>query len=51
MVPEVHLVLGDQVGGDDGVSVRVVAELREEGLTVSASLRVGEVGEIRESGG
>ena len=32
VVPEVHLVLGDQVGGDDGVSVRVVAELREEGL-------------------
>ncbi len=26
MVSEMHLVLGDQVGGDDGVSVRVVAE-------------------------
>jgi hypothetical protein len=28
VVIEVHLVGGDQVGGDDGVSVRVVAELR-----------------------
>jgi hypothetical protein len=32
VVPEVHLILGDQVGGDDGAGVRVVAELRVEGL-------------------
>jgi len=35
VVIEVHLVHGDQVGGDDGVSVRVDAELREEGLGVA----------------
>jgi hypothetical protein len=41
VVPEVHLVLGDQVGGDDSVSIRVVAELREEGLSVAEGGRGG----------
>ena len=35
VVIEVHLILRDQVRGDDGVSVRVVAELRVEGLSVA----------------
>ena len=35
VVIEVHLILRDQVGGNDGVSVRVVAELRVEGLSVA----------------
>jgi hypothetical protein len=41
VVPEVHLILGDQVGGDDDVSVRVVAELREEGLGIAEGGRGG----------
>ena len=32
VVPEVHLILGDQVRGHDGAGIRVVAELRVEGL-------------------
>ena len=27
VVPEVHLVLGDQVGGDDSVNIQVIAKL------------------------
>ena len=35
MVIEVHFIHGDQVGGDDGVRVRVDAGLREGGLGVT----------------
>ena len=35
VVIEVDLILRDQVGGSDGVSVRVDAELREKGIGVA----------------
>ena len=46
VVPEVHLILGDQVGGDDGAGVRVVPELRVEGLGLAEGGRGGRLSSV-----
>ena len=47
VVIEVHHVHGDQVGGDDGMKSESLLSCE---WRVSASLRVGEVGKVREVG-
>ena len=50
MVIKVHLILRDHVGGDDGVSVRVFAELQVEGLGVAEHGRTRKGGRSRRGG-